>query len=83
MILTALCGHGHLDLAAYDDYLSGTITDHPWDDEELQSAVNRALDKLPAIPMSNRLRARHAPLHVRGRRCAASPPRPSLSPTCG
>ena len=23
VILTALCGHGHLDLAAYDDYLDG------------------------------------------------------------
>ena len=40
VILTALCGHGHLDLTAYDAYLSGTITDHSWDDEELQSAVN-------------------------------------------
>jgi tryptophan synthase beta chain len=50
VILTALCGHGHLDLTAYDAYLSGTITDHTWDDDELQSAVARALEKLPAIP---------------------------------
>jgi tryptophan synthase beta chain len=50
VILTALCGHGHLDLTAYDAYLSGTITDHTWDDDELQQAVTRALDKLPAIP---------------------------------
>ena len=50
VILTALCGHGHLDLSAYDAYLSGSITDHSWDDEELQSAVSRALDRLPAIP---------------------------------
>jgi len=27
VILTALCGHGHLDLAAYDAYLSGAMTD--------------------------------------------------------
>ena len=28
VILTALCGHGHLDLPAYDAYLSGGIVDH-------------------------------------------------------
>ena len=50
VILTALCGHGHLDLSAYDAYLSGSITDHSWEDEELQAAVNRALERLPAIP---------------------------------
>ena len=27
MILTALCGHGHFDLAAYDSYLSGAMVD--------------------------------------------------------
>ncbi|HEX7443997.1 MAG TPA: TrpB-like pyridoxal phosphate-dependent enzyme, partial [Acidimicrobiales bacterium] len=27
VILTALCGHGHFDLAAYDSYLSGTMVD--------------------------------------------------------
>ena len=27
MILTALCGHGHLDLAAYDAYLAGQLDD--------------------------------------------------------
>jgi hypothetical protein len=30
VILTALCGHGHLDLAAYGFYLAGTVTDHAW-----------------------------------------------------
>ena len=25
VILTALCGHGHFDLAAYDQYLNGAI----------------------------------------------------------
>ena len=39
VILTALCGHGHLDLAAYDAYLRGEIVDHSWDDAELQAAV--------------------------------------------
>src|ERR1700729_1791349 len=32
VILTALCGHGHLDLAAYDAYLRGDLVDHSWDD---------------------------------------------------
>ena len=31
VILTALCGHGHLDLAAYDAYLSGNVVDHEWE----------------------------------------------------
>jgi tryptophan synthase beta chain len=48
VILTALCGHGHLDLAAYDAYLSGQVTDHSWDDEDVQQAVAAALAKLPA-----------------------------------
>jgi tryptophan synthase beta chain len=49
VILTALCGHGHLDLAAYDAYLRGDIVDHSWDDAELQSAVASALTRLPAL----------------------------------
>ena len=28
VILTALCGHGHLDLPAYDAYLSGVMQDN-------------------------------------------------------
>jgi tryptophan synthase beta chain len=49
VILTALCGHGHLDLAAYDAYLRGEITDHSWDDAELQAAVATALERLPSL----------------------------------
>src|SRR5690349_14448233 len=48
VILTALCGHGHLDLPAYDAYLSGSIVDHDWEDSELREAVASALEKLPA-----------------------------------
>ena len=29
VILTALCGHGHLDLAAYGSYLGGEMVDRP------------------------------------------------------
>ncbi|GAB4000247.1 TrpB-like pyridoxal phosphate-dependent enzyme [Nocardioides marmoraquaticus] len=49
VILTALCGHGHLDLPAYASYLEGTITDTSWDDSELQAAVAQALTKLPQL----------------------------------
>ena len=50
VILTALCGHGHLDLPAYDAYLGGDLVDHTWEDTELQEAVAEALTRLPAIP---------------------------------
>jgi tryptophan synthase beta chain len=49
VILTALCGHGHLDLAAYDAYLRGDLVDHTWDDAELKQAVAGALEKLPSV----------------------------------
>jgi tryptophan synthase beta chain len=50
VIVTALCGHGHLDLAAYDAHLRGQLVDHTWDDTELQQSVAEALAKLPTIP---------------------------------
>jgi tryptophan synthase beta chain len=46
VILTALCGHGHLDLPAYDAYLSGTMTDNALDD----SAIAEAIASLPVVP---------------------------------
>jgi tryptophan synthase beta chain len=49
VILTALCGHGHLDLAAYDAYLSGNVVDHAWEDADIQAAVADALSRLPAL----------------------------------
>jgi tryptophan synthase beta chain len=48
VILMALCGHGLLDLPAYDAYLSGEIVDHDWEDADLRAAVAQALEKLPA-----------------------------------
>ncbi|GAA2615158.1 TrpB-like pyridoxal phosphate-dependent enzyme [Dactylosporangium fulvum] len=39
VILTALCGHGHLDLAAYGAFLSGGLADHELSDEALAAAV--------------------------------------------
>ncbi|MGI8694082.1 MAG: TrpB-like pyridoxal phosphate-dependent enzyme [Geodermatophilaceae bacterium] len=49
VILTALCGHGHLDLPAYDAYLSGKMTDSAWADHDAD-AMARALEALPAVP---------------------------------
>ncbi|MCY4273538.1 MAG: TrpB-like pyridoxal phosphate-dependent enzyme [bacterium] len=39
VILTALCGHGHLDLAAYEHYLSGKMVDLDLSDEALAAAL--------------------------------------------
>ena len=50
VIPTRLCGHGHLDLPAYDAYLRGDLVDHTWDDTELQEAVAEALTRLPSVP---------------------------------
>ena len=44
VILTALCGHGLLDLAAYSDYVSGQLRDY----ELAEEAVTKALAGLPA-----------------------------------
>jgi tryptophan synthase beta chain len=46
VILTALCGHGHFDLAAYDAYLSGRMVDEDVPDERFASA----LAELPTVP---------------------------------
>ncbi len=39
VILTALCGHGHLDLAAYDQFLSGEMVDYDLPDEAIAEAM--------------------------------------------
>ncbi|MDY7084982.1 MAG: TrpB-like pyridoxal phosphate-dependent enzyme [Actinomycetota bacterium] len=50
VILTALCGHGHLDLPAYGKFLSGDMVDHELSSE----AVEAALTKLPAVQAASR-----------------------------
>ncbi|MDX1531297.1 MAG: TrpB-like pyridoxal-phosphate dependent enzyme, partial [Rhodothermales bacterium] len=40
-----LCGHGHFDLAAYDDYLNGRLEDYEYPDE----AVAESLAHLPQV----------------------------------
>lgn len=39
VILTALCGHGHLDLAAYESYLSGSMEDYDLSQAEIDAAM--------------------------------------------
>ena len=46
VILFNLSGHGHFDMAAYDDYLAGKLVDHPLPDEVLAES----LAKLPPQP---------------------------------
>ena len=41
----ALCGHGHLDLAAYESFLSGNMVDLDLSDE----AVAAAMQAVPVI----------------------------------
>jgi len=38
-ILTALCGHGHLDMAAYEAYLHETMQDLDFPEDELRTAM--------------------------------------------
>jgi tryptophan synthase beta chain len=45
VILTALCGHGHLDLAAYESFLAGNMVDLDLSDE----AVAAAMQAVPVI----------------------------------
>src|SRR6266699_1700943 len=45
VILTALCGHGHFDMAAYERYLSGEMVDY----ELSQERIDDALTRLPVI----------------------------------
>jgi len=45
-ILLAHSGHGHFDMAAYDAYLSGKLTDYEYPEEK----VKEALAQLPKVP---------------------------------
>ncbi|KPJ64228.1 MAG: hypothetical protein AMJ45_06245 [Syntrophobacter sp. DG_60] len=45
-IVIAFSGHGHFDLAAYDDYLSGQLKDYEYPEEK----IKEALEKIPKIP---------------------------------
>jgi tryptophan synthase beta chain len=45
-ILIAHSGHGHFDLAAYDEYLSGRLKDYEYPEDK----VKEALKELPEVP---------------------------------
>lgn len=45
-ILFNLCGHGHFDMAAYQKYFAGELTDESYDEKELAMA----LAGLPSVP---------------------------------
>jgi tryptophan synthase beta chain len=47
-ILFNLSGHGHFDMAAYDNYLAGKLVDLALDDAELERALH-AIEGLPAV----------------------------------
>ena len=39
VILFDLCGHGHFDLAAYEQYLAGELVDLEHSEEEIEKAI--------------------------------------------
>ncbi|KAJ8465834.1 hypothetical protein OPV22_028386 [Ensete ventricosum] len=39
VILMAMCGHGHFDLAAYEKYLQGTMVDLSYSNEKVQASL--------------------------------------------
>ncbi len=41
VILTALCGHGHFDMAAYDSFLGGTMVDEELTEERFAGPLTR------------------------------------------
>jgi tryptophan synthase beta chain len=45
VILTALCGHGHLDLASYEKYLNGEMIDADLSDD----VISKAMESVPVI----------------------------------
>jgi tryptophan synthase beta chain len=45
-ILFNLSGHGHFDMAAYDNYLAGELVDVAFDESELERAL-KAIESLP------------------------------------
>jgi tryptophan synthase beta chain len=41
VILTALCGHGHFDMAAFDEYLAGNLVDLEYPEDRVRAAMLR------------------------------------------
>src|SRR4051794_24442268 len=49
VILFGLCGHGNFDLAAYDAYLSGSLEDPEFGEDELRAALDALPDGAPSL----------------------------------
>ncbi|MDP3983373.1 MAG: TrpB-like pyridoxal phosphate-dependent enzyme, partial [Acidimicrobiia bacterium] len=45
VILTALCGHGHFDMAAYQSFLDGTLEDYDYPEDK----VRESMEKIPVM----------------------------------
>lgn len=45
-ILFNLCGHGHFDLSAYDDFIQGKLQDHQLDEEQLKRSAAGVLTEI-------------------------------------
>jgi tryptophan synthase beta chain len=48
-ILFLLCGHGHFDMQAYDDYLQGRLQPYTYPDEEIRSAMKKLKELYPWV----------------------------------
>jgi tryptophan synthase beta chain len=51
VIVFNLCGHGHLDLTAYDDYIHDRLADYEYPEEKVAEAMKH-LPKVPDQPLS-------------------------------
>ncbi|KYH39388.1 MAG: hypothetical protein AYL31_009980 [Candidatus Bathyarchaeota archaeon B26-1] len=47
VILFLLCGHGHFDMQAYDDYLSGKLSPYEYPKEKVEEAMQRLRSLYP------------------------------------
>lgn len=48
-ILFLLCGHGHFDMKAYDDYLAGNLKPYVMPKERIDQSVNRVKAMYPSL----------------------------------
>ncbi|SMO79405.1 TrpB-like pyridoxal phosphate-dependent enzyme [Fodinibius sediminis] len=46
-ILFNLCGHGFVDMSAYEDYFAGKLSDHSFTDEQLKQNLQEVRDLAP------------------------------------
>jgi len=47
VILFLLCGHGHFDMQAFDDYLQGRLPPYEYPEEEVRKAIKRLRELYP------------------------------------